>query len=107
MFHRRIDTVHQPGGRSKVDRDGGWMSLANMRRALRAALPDDLAWVTPHSFRRTVASVVRDAHGPASAQQQLSHAKLATTEAHYLQRQTSGADVRVTLDRYAAGQSSN
>jgi hypothetical protein len=40
-------------------------------------------------------------------QQQLSHAKLATTEAHYLQRQTSGADVRVTLDRYAAGQSSN
>ena len=90
MFHRRIDTVHQSGGRSKVDRDGGWMSLANMRRALRAALPDDLAWVTPHSFRRTVASVVRDAHGPASAQQQLSHAKLATTEAHYLQRQTSG-----------------
>jgi hypothetical protein len=40
-------------------------------------------------------------------QQQLSHAKLATTEAHYLQRQTSGADVRETLDRYAAGQSSN
>ena len=67
MFHRRIDTVHQSGGRSKVDRDGGWMSLANMRRALRAALPDDLAWVTPHSFRRTVASVVRDARGPASA----------------------------------------
>jgi integrase len=68
--------VHQSGGRSKDDRDGGWMSLANMRRTLRAALPDDLAWVTPHSFRRTVASVVRDAHGPAAAQQQLSHAKL-------------------------------
>ncbi len=83
------------------------MSLANMRRALRAALPDDLAWVTPHSFRSTVASGVRDARGPAAAQQQLSHAKLATTEAHYLQRQTSGPDVRETLDRYAAGQSSN
>lgn len=90
-----------------ANRDGGWMSLANMRRALRAALPDDLAWVTPHSFRRTVATVVRDAHGPAAAQQQLSHAKLATTETHYLQRQTSGPDVRETLDRYAAGQSSN
>jgi hypothetical protein len=86
-----------------VNRDGGWISLANMRRALRAALPTDLAWVTPHSFRRTVATVVRDAHGPAAAQQQLSHAKLATTEAHYLQRQTSGPDVRETLDRYAAG----
>jgi integrase len=48
-----------------ANRDGGWMSLANMRRALRTALPDDLAWVTPHSFRRTVATVARDAHGPA------------------------------------------
>jgi integrase len=62
---------------------GGRISLANMRRALRAALPDDLSWVTPHSFRRTGATVVRDAHGPAAAQQQLSHAKLATTDAHY------------------------
>lgn len=87
-----------------ANRDGGWVSLANMRRALRAALPDDLAWVTPHSFRRTVATVVRDALGPAAAQQQLSHAKLATTEAHYLQRQTSGPDVRATLDRYATGE---
>jgi integrase len=72
-----------------------------MRRALRAALPYDLAWVTPHSFRRTVATVVRDVHGPAFAQQQLSHAKLATTEAHYLQRQTRGPDVRVALDKFA------
>ena len=85
-----------------VNRSGGWVSLANMRRALRAALPADLAWVTPHSFRRAVATAVRDAHGAAAAQQQLSHAKLSTTEAHYLQRQTSGPDVRATLDRYAA-----
>ena len=68
-----------------------------------AALPDDLAWVTPHSFRSTVASVVRDAHGPGAAQQQLSHAKLATTEAHYLQRQTSGPDVREPLRPLCGG----
>jgi integrase len=84
-----------------ASRTGGWMSLANMRRALRTALPEDLRWVTPHSFRRTVATVVRNDHGPALAQQQLSHAKLATTEAHYLQRQTHGPDVRVTLDKFA------
>lgn len=88
-----------------ANRAGGWMSLANMRRALRAALPEDLSWVTPHSFRRTVATVVRDAHGPALAQQQLSHAKLATTEAHYLQRQTRGPDVRATLEKFAGQQS--
>ena len=78
-------------------------SLPNVRRSLRAALPEISAWITPHSFRRTVATVVRNDHGPAVAQQQLSHAKLATTEAHYFQRQTHGPDVRVTLDRFAAG----
>lgn len=88
-----------------VNRDGGWVSLANLRRSLRAALPEDLRWCTPHSFRRTVATVVRDAYGPALAQQQLSHAKLATTEAHYLQRPTRGPDVRAALDKFAGQES--
>jgi integrase len=92
-----------PTGPVFASRDGGWMSLANLRRALRSALPEDLRWVTPHSFRRTVATVVRDDLGPALAQQQLSHSKLSTTEAHYLQRHTRGPDVRNTLDRFAAG----
>lgn len=90
-----------PTGPVFANRDGGWMSLCNLRRALRAALPEELRWVTPHSFRRTVATVVRDDLGPALAQQQLSHSKLATTEAHYLQRHTHGPDVRNTLDRFA------
>ncbi len=92
-----------PTGGVFTNRDGSWVSLANMRRSLRAALPEDLKWVTPHSLRRTVATVVRDEHGPAIAQQQLSHAKLSTTETHYLQRQTRGPDVRATLDRFAGG----
>jgi integrase len=49
-------------------------------------------------------TVVRDALGAEVAQQQLSHAKLATTEAHYLQRQTRGPDVRAVLDQYAGGE---
>lgn len=93
-----------PDGPVFANRDGGWMSLANLRRSLRAALPDELDWVVPKAFRTTVASVVRDDHGPAGAQQQLSHAQLATTEAHYLQRQTRGPDVRKTLDKFAAGE---
>lgn len=102
-----VDALASVVGESGMDgpvfanREGGWMSLANMRRALRAALPDDLSWVTPHAFRRTVASVVRDAMGAELAQQQLSHAKLATTEAHYLQRRTHGPDVRGVLDQFA------
>ncbi len=48
----------------------------------------------PYTARQTVASVVRDKLGRAQAQAQLSHAQLATTERHYLQRQTHGPDTR-------------
>jgi integrase len=88
-----------------ANREGGWMSLNSLRRQLRDALPEHLAWATPHSFRRTVATVVRDALGAELAQRQLSHAKLATTESHYLQRRTRGPDVRAVLDQYAGGES--
>ncbi|MFN3003252.1 tyrosine-type recombinase/integrase [Mycolicibacterium wolinskyi] len=91
-----------------ANRDGGWVSLANMRRSLRAALPEDLqTTITPHTFRRAVATVVRNALGPDKAQQQLSHAKLATTEKHYLQRHTHGPDVRNVLDEYAGVRAMN
>jgi integrase len=93
-----------PSGPVFANRDGGWMSLSNVRRSLRAALPEDLGWVTPHSFRRTVATLIRDDLGAEMAQQQLSHSKLATTETHYLQRHTHGPDVRGTLDRFASGE---
>lgn len=89
-----------------ANRDGNWISLGNMRRALRAALPQDLSWVTPHSFRRTVATVLRDAYGPAVAQAQLDHSKLSTTETHYFERQTRGPDAREALDRFAEGEES-
>lgn len=88
-------------------RDGGWCSLANMRRCLRDALADreHLRWVTPHSFRRTVGTVVRDALGADQAQQQLSHTELATTERHYLQRRSHGPDARAALDKFAGHES--
>ena len=103
-----VEALEELKGRSAADdgpvfanRDGGWVSLANMRRSLRAALPEDLrTTITPHTFRRAVATVVRDKLGSEKAQQQLSHAKLATTEKHYLQRHTEGPDVRAVLDEY-------
>lgn len=58
-----------------TNRDGGLVSLSNIRSALREAL-------TPHSFRRSVATAVRDGLGIEAAQQQLGHAEMATTEQH-------------------------
>ncbi|WP_280198686.1 tyrosine-type recombinase/integrase [Nocardia cyriacigeorgica] len=100
---RLFGEATDPDGPVFANRNGGWMSLANMRRSLRAALPEELAWVTPYSFRRTVATVVRNGLSPADAQAQLSHAKLSTTEQHYLERHTRGPDARPVLDRFAGG----
>lgn len=58
--------------------------------------------MTPHSFRRSVATVVRDGLGVEAAQQQLSHAQLATTAEHYVQRVTAGPDTRAVLEEWAS-----
>lgn len=87
-----------------TNRNGGLLSLSNIRSSLREALAEHrhLRWVTPKSFRKTTATVVRDGMGIEAAQRQLSHKQLATTEAHYLQRVTSGPDTRAVLDKWAS-----
>ncbi|MCV6963948.1 integrase [Mycobacterium intermedium] len=94
-----------PAGLVFKNRDGGPMSACNLRRSMRAALPEDLRWCTPHSFRRTAGTVVRDAHGVEAAQQQLGHAHLATTEGHYVEKKAIGPDARKALDAFMDGES--
>ncbi len=99
-------SVTGPTGTVLKNRDGGLLSLSNIRSSLREALADreHLHWVTPYSFRRSVASVVRDGLGVEAAQQQLSHAQLATTERHYVERVTAGPDTRSVLGKWAGKQ---
>ncbi|GAS98875.1 integrase [Mycolicibacterium canariasense] len=89
-----------------TNRNGDWISPSNIASALREALSpyEHLRWVTPHSFRRTVATVVRDGMGIEAAQAQLSHAQLSTTESHYAQRRTVGPDARAVLQKFAGDQ---
>lgn len=93
-----------PAGPVLTNRDGGWISASNIASSLREALAphEHLRWVTPHSFRRSVATVIRDGLGVEAAQRQLSHAQIATTEGHYLQRVTAGPDTRAVLERWAS-----
>ncbi|OBG87545.1 integrase [Mycobacterium sp. E802] len=95
-----------PDGTVLKNRDGGLVSLSNIRSSLREALAphEDLRWITPHSFRRTTGTVVRDGLGVEAAQQQLGHAQLATTEGHYVQRVTAGPDTRAVLDKWASNE---
>lgn len=66
----------------------------NIRRLLRAATAGTgLAWVHPHVLRKTFATRVERALGPAAAAAALGHSGVAVTEAHYLAR-TAVHDVR-------------
>ncbi len=102
----KLYAITGPDGPVLKNRDGGWVSPSNIRSALREALQPHphLKWVTPHSFRRTVGTVVRDGMGIEAAQAQLSHAQMETTEKHYAQRRTTGPDVRAVLDKFAGVQ---
>lgn len=62
------------------------LTTNNIRRRLRAALADvDVAGVTPHSFRRTVATVLDRAGGPELAAEMLGHTSSKVTKEHYIQ----------------------
>ncbi len=89
-----------PTGLVFKNRAGGQMSAHNMRRALRAALPEHLKWVQPKSFRKATGTVVRDELGIEAAQQQLGHARLSTTENNYVKPKTVGPDARAALEQF-------
>ncbi|QNJ56267.1 tyrosine integrase [Gordonia phage Ohgeesy] len=96
-------------------RDGGPRTTANTRRQFRDArrtvvLGDDGAadgpadmfeWVTPKTFRKTVATLLADEIGMEAAAEQLGHTSPEITRRHYVQRKLVTGDVRHVLDRLA------
>lgn len=95
-------------------RDGGPRTTANTRRQFRDARkfvvlengePDGPAdmfeWVTPKTFRKTVATILADEIGMEAAAEQLGHTSPDITRRHYVQRKKITADVRHVLDRLA------
>ncbi|NKS69378.1 tyrosine-type recombinase/integrase [Rhodococcus hoagii] len=79
---------------------GNWVSPANVRRAWRAALGEQFDWVKPHSFRRTVATLVKQQYGVEGAQSQLGHSSTRITEAHYIERVTTVPDMTSVLNTF-------
>lgn len=62
------------------------LTTNNIRRRLRAVLEDvEIEGVTPHSFRRTVATFLDRASGPDLAAEMLGHTSSKITKEHYIQ----------------------
>jgi integrase len=74
-------------------RNGAFMSPNNLRRQLRAVLASaglpedlDLSDITPHTFRKTVATTIDQAASSDLAAELLGHASKEVTEMFYVQR---------------------
>jgi integrase len=61
------------------------LTTNNVRRKLRAVLDQaEIEGVTPHAFRRTVATVLNEAQGAELAAEMLGHTSSEITKAHYI-----------------------
>ncbi|MDN5895608.1 MAG: hypothetical protein L0H93_16480, partial [Nocardioides sp.] len=64
-----------------------------------AALRD----VSPHSFRRTVATEIDEVYDADAAKDQLGHTSKTVTERHYINRRLVVPDYRAATERLAPG----
>ena len=71
----------------------------NVRRQWREARGDAFAWVTPHSFRKTVATLIDRERGDHDASAQLGHSGTAVTRKHYIERATEAPDLTAVLNQ--------
>jgi integrase len=99
--------AHAPGNSHDAvfaSRRGTWLSPHNVRRQWRQARGDaELSWVTPHSFRKTVATVIEEHVDIRSAAAQLGHSRESVTARCYIAKPALAPDVSAVLERLGRG----
>jgi integrase len=100
LLRRRVDQVD--GGDLVLPSSVGTLrEPQNVHRQWRAARDRaGFDWVTPHVFRKSVATVIGLGDLRAAADQ-LGHSGTAVTERHYIQRTGAGPDARALLEVFA------
>ena len=91
-----------------ITRNGTWHYPGNVQTRLWKIRNLDaykdipqLQGVTPHAFRRTVATVVDEVYDAEAAKQVLGHASTFVTERHYIDRKMKVNDYRAATERLA------
>jgi integrase len=83
-------------------RNGSWHQVVNVERRWRQIRKDTgFEWVTPHTFRKTVATLVSEATTSELASLQLGHSSSQVTRDHYIAKPPVSADLSEVLDRLA------
>ncbi|MFE7506923.1 DUF3435 domain-containing protein [Promicromonospora sp. NPDC057488] len=88
---RMVDLAGQPSDMLVFrTRNGTPLTTNNIRRRLRDVLATaGITGVTPHSFRRTVATTINRAAGADLAAQLLGHTSSEITKKHYIETDTN------------------
>lgn len=75
----------------------------NFRKQWNKARADiGFEWVSPHTFRKTVATVLADTEGLSAAQRQLGHSSDKVTSTHYVERTELAPDMSGVLEAFGA-----
>ncbi|MEV6816682.1 site-specific integrase, partial [Micromonospora sp. NPDC051296] len=103
LMARNLGAAHNPHDAIFASRRGTWLSPNNVRRQWRQARADtDLDWVTPHTFRKTVATLIKEETDTKSAAAQLGHSSEEVTTTYYIAKPVQAPDVSDVLERLAA-----
>ncbi|TNH29035.1 site-specific integrase [Micromonospora orduensis] len=103
IMARKLVAADNPHDAIFASRRGTWLSPNNVRRQWREARADtDLAWVTPHTFRKTVATLIKEETDTKSAAAQLGHSREEVTATYYIAKPAQAPDVSDILERLGA-----
>jgi integrase len=100
LIARKITAADNPNDAIFPSRRGTWLSPPNVRRQWRQARADTgLEWVTPHTFRKTVATLIDKEANTDSAAAQLGHGSKETTKKHYIVKAALAPDSSHILEQ--------
>jgi integrase len=102
LLARKITAVDNPHDAIFASRRGTWLSPQNVRRQWRQARADTgLEWVTPHTARKTVASLIDKEADAKNAAGQLGHEDESITKKHYIVKPAVAPDSSHILEKLA------
>ena len=103
MLRRRQAAAREnPNDAVFPTRNGTWQQVNNVERRWRQVRKDTgLDWVTPHTFRKTVATLISERVDAETASQQLGHSSPAITREFYISKPAIAADVAYVLEELA------
>lgn len=103
LTRRRLEQPTNDNDAVFATRKGTWHQVGNIERRWRAIRTDTgFEWVTPHTFRKTVATLIDRVVDSNTAARLLGHSSDAITKEFYIQKDRSTPDVTHVLQSFAS-----